>query len=182
MANRYLEKVAANAYKSYLASKGTDVAGISSGSLLAAAPKSTSAGSFSQFGRTANRISALANPGFKPPPGPGKSLGIGSRVKAPMAIKPTNASRLAAIKNSGGTAINGVTPKGTLQGALQASAAKKVEGAGMGRGLLGKALGFAKKNPLLAAGGAVAAGLAGTKLLNNNDNSSQPMYGGYPQY
>lgn len=162
LANRYLEKVAANAYKSYLAGKGVDVAGISSGSLLAAAPKSPNVGTFGQFNQTANKIGLQANPSLKVPKGPSGFGVIGSGIKAPKQ------KRLDAIKASGGT----------LQEALQNSAAAKKAGSG----ILGKALGFAKKKPLLAAGGAVAAGLAGAKLLSNHDNSSQPMYGGYPQY
>lgn len=162
MANRYLEKVAANAYKTFLAGKGVDVAGMSGAGLLAAAPKSVNTGTFSQFNQTANKIGLQASPNLKVPKGPRGFGMIGSGIKAPIR------KRLDAIKASGGN----------LQGALQQGVAAKKAGSG----LIGKALSFAKKKPLFAAGAALATGLAGAATLGNKDNGNQPMYGGYPQY
>lgn len=47
-------------------------------------------------------------------------------------------------------------------------------------GLLNRALGFVKRNPVLAAGGALAGGVAAGRLLSSR--KSEPTQGGYPQY
>lgn len=176
MTNIYLEKVAqlglmekeaANAYKRFLASKGQDVAGISNQSLVAAIPAAKKPGTFSAMSQKANKAGVM--PSAKP--------SITSRVNRAIAggpsLSPGAAARQAAMKTTGQS----------LNSALQQHAASKAFAAktapGGAKGLLGKAMGLARRHPIAAAaGGALLAGVAAGRMSSGNSSPAQ-AYGPY---
>ena len=176
MSNIYLEKVAmlglmekeaANAYKRYLASKGQDVTGISNQSLVAAIPAAKKPGAFSTMSQKANKAGVM--PSAKP--------SVASRVNRAIAGGPSlsagAAARQATLKTTGQS----------LNSALQQHAAGKAFAAKTApvgaKGLLGKAMGLARRHPIAAAsGGALLAGVAAGRLSSSNSSTSQ-AYGPY---
>ena len=169
--NQYLEKIAGNAYKNRLAAKGMNVEGISSQSLVSAIPAAKKPGSFGQMTQAANRIGKAANPKFNAGPKPS----LGSRVRQMAGVGPGISAgaqgKLTAMKTQGKTLGQ------TLQSHVAAKQAAGAAAQGGAKGILGKALGFAKKNPLMAAGGALAAGVGVGSMMGGR--KSEPQYGPY---
>ncbi|HET8686052.1 MAG TPA: hypothetical protein VFM18_05230 [Methanosarcina sp.] len=172
MSNPYLEKVAANAYKRYLASKGQNVSGISNQSLLAAAPSSKSKGAFTGMSSKANKMGVM--PSVKP--------SVMSRVNQATGRGPTLSVTGSPLSMGAKARMAGLNESGkTLGDALKAHAMSKqttsVASGGV-KGILGKAIGFAKKNPLLTAGAALAGGaLAGSAMSRKSQPSYEQMQG-----
>ena len=185
MQNIYLEKIAANAYKRHLAGKGVNVEGISNQSLMAAAPASRSAGSFTKMDQAANRIGKKSIPGFKPMPKPS----LASRVNKAVGIGPVMKTTGSVISEGALKRHDALHAQGkTLRDALHAyvSAKQKAQAAASSgvKGILGKATGLAKKHPLaVGAGavgaGAVAAGVAAKSLMSGKSPEPQIAYSQY---
>lgn len=181
--NTYLEKIAANAYKAHLASKGVNVSGISNASLLAAGVPSKPKGTFSNMDNAANRIGKKSIPGFKPMPKPSISSRINSAAGIGPVMKTTgNAISEGALSRRATMAAQGTTLKDALHAHVSAKQAAGTAAQSGARGLLGKAVGLAKKHPLAAAavGGVAAAGAAGAALKGFSRREPEAtVYQGY---
>lgn len=161
--NKYLEKIAANRGKEFLQGKGIS---FGDSRLGGASNASINASHFN------TAPSALFNTGDKiTTPGRSGFLGLGK--------KPSTTINAGVTKATGDTLASGKTLGQRLAGyktlkATQASTTKP--------GILSKALGFVKKNPLLAAGGALAGGLALGGKIGHTDQLQQIDYQPYTGY
>lgn len=158
----YLEKEAGNRYKQHMASKGVNVEGISSASLVQAIPqKPGKPGSFKDIPAVKQNPITKAL-GMKPKRGPAAPKGNMTKGLA---------EGLAANKAAVAESIAKGTNKAAVTGAAKP-------------GLMSKVMGMAKKNPLAA--GAAAVGTAGAAALGvramRGNATSQQYQGGYPQY
>lgn len=154
--NVYLEKVAANRQKAYLMSKGMDFGDSRAGGATNASI-SASQGSFAP--------SSSFNTGEKAVVQKRGFLGLGPKKTVGMA-------------DAGKTRITGdvLANQKPMAERLATSGIKSKAGAaeaGAGKGILNKALGFVKKNPLLAGG---AAAVAGGVALGRMTKKDQPQY------
>ena len=156
--NKYLVKVA-NRLKDHLKEKGQNVEGISSSSLNAKLPPSKDAGSFGGMSNKARKLGDDLTP----------KQGFASKFQ--KAIGQTQGSAGAKARKEG-LNQSGKTLNDALKSHAQARAAREVDVASKaGKGFLPKAIGFVKKNPLLASGGALASGLLAGKAFGKSDPS-----------
>lgn len=161
--NQYLEKIAANRHKQYMQAKGMNFDGITNQSIRAAYGHGDMTGTYNAGDGKLGRK--------------GGFMGIGSKVD------PTKKTYTGATKVTGDSFAAGPNLQQRLKahrtGKAQAAAAEAAKPLSeKARGLVSKALSFAKANPLKAAGGVLAAGVAGKMMLGN----SQPQYQSYNQY
>jgi hypothetical protein len=156
--NKYLEKIASNRLKQNLESKGMSFGD----------SRTSGASNASIMGSHANTAPTTKVPtGDKVfTPGRGGFMGMG---KTPSITKATGATRTTGDSLAAGKPLRGLDSR--LQDFRASNAAKKsVSGA---KGILGRAVGLIKKNPLVSAGLALGAGVVGHKMMSSGNNQQQ---------
>lgn len=173
--NKYLEKLASmdkealSATKRYAAGIGMNVDGISSGSLVASLNESMDPGSFSRMNTKANQINKRVNPGYKATSKPSlrsRALRMMNGGKPVMSREAAN--RLQDLK------AHGVSVNDAVRAHAKAKA--EAEASGTARGILRRARGFVKKNPMISAGLALGGGLLAGKAMSGNSQDSAQYY------
>lgn len=156
MSNKYLEKVAANAFKSRMQAQGHDFTGMTNAQVANNHRLGGSTGDSLGKGNLQDRLSTRKAGNFVPD---------NKTVQLPRGVvKQKTGGLFSKTVSKVESSTGGVTANSAMRTTVKPAAAT-----GM-KGLLGKGVSLIKKNPLLAAGGALVAGAVGHKAMSGSSN------------